>query len=192
MTQERLSLEYDADRHCVNFVFTSFAGTSTETVWLRDGLMLDDVCHALVVIPSVSEVNGDFLLPHFCDGRALCRVVSAMLDYFESSGKPRPELLAVRSAVRNYLAPKDEKALPDLFSCAFLDVMLRDAIIEEATCLDDVWSKQRDIVISIERHRTSLIDSLIGQPLTTAKPVARMASNLPSRDQANSQNMATG
>lgn len=98
---------------------------------------------------------------HSC--RYLAQVVSAMLDLFESPNEPGNELLQVQSAVAEYYDVQSAGIEPSLYDCAWMNVMLREAIVEEARCLEHIWSDTVAVVIPVSHYRDSLVKLLLAR-----------------------------
>ncbi|MGE0756682.1 MAG: hypothetical protein AB7O38_06665 [Pirellulaceae bacterium] len=105
-----------------------------------------DIREALLATSWVRPHTGTLQVAGEVWHQQLADVVRAMLGYFVTSGVPRDELLTVHEAVRARAAQRGHTAEVPLWTCAWLDVLVRDDLAGEARRVRDIWTVPHLIV----------------------------------------------
>ncbi|MEQ8789703.1 MAG: hypothetical protein RIC55_25640 [Pirellulaceae bacterium] len=167
MHAESLTLEYDQDDHLVWLVFSDHGAALERTsIWLRDGFGLGEVRDALLAVGwAVSKEQGELRLANGARRESIRDVVQEMLGYFDAPGVASRELIDIKSAVARCAASVD--SLPELswYAYAWLDVMVRNDIADEARGGRDIWTLGETVVDVVPhfRRRLKQLLSRLGQ-----------------------------
>ena len=187
MNGSRLTLELDEDDHVIWLITKSSGGIQhRDLVRLRESFSLDDVRSAVLATGWVSQDGEELRFTSAFDShrlfaRSLSDVVEDMFSYFNSPDDPTDELLAVQLAVAEYEGAGEPRLDIPPYAYAWLDIMLREDVADEARSTKDIWAKS-EVTIELDRNREHWIEELLSrysQPATRA--TSRMAGSLPTR-----------
>lgn len=160
---------------------------------LPAGFERKDLTAALLATGWVqgNEQGLQMATDHSC--RYLADVLAAMLDLFESPEQPRHELLEAEQAIGEYYDFQAAGVDLPWFALAWMHVMLREAIVEEARCTEDIWADTAAKVIPVSRYRDELVQLMIGRYAAASNEsvVGKLAASRSTR-RAGSSNAKSG
>lgn len=147
---------------------------------LPEGFTLEDVRDALTATGWVST-DGEVL--YLLQSKSCCdlsEITLELFSYFESSGEPRRRLREVAEAVTEYSVVQDAQLQLSWWAYAWLDLIVRDDLAEEARGVTSVWrdTLQLDAGRLAERRVREMVERYGREALA----VRRMASSVRSRD----------
>lgn len=185
MLGDALRLEYEDDQHIVWLMIASEATETKDPLRLRSGFSPVDVCEALSAAGFIEPRGADWILTTDSRCETMRDVAQQMLEYFDAPGVPRNELLEVQAAVSQYtMVPESGVEIP-LMACAWLDVIVRQDLADEARNADAIWNRPQ-VVIELESICDRRVEQLMQRLAQTLEP-KRMAASRRSRDAASSQ-----
>lgn len=120
------------------------------------GFRLADIVRAAMATGWVRDREGGFALDVTkARCQELATIVEEILDYFEGPGQPSARLLKIKSDVDELLDSDVDASAISLEAYAWLDVLLRRDIADEARTVEDLWNREIvEIGIDVIRQRT--------------------------------------
>jgi hypothetical protein len=159
MINDILSIEYDPE---IRMAFLKIGDVRPDRAAfsLPDGFGPDEV-RELLLATGLVRADGEFYrLVQFIRAEHLSEILSEMLAQFDSPGVPCEELLEVQAAVEDYQSGIGSSSDIPLIALAWLDVMVRQDIAEEARSSDEIWSKTK-FVVETKAHRDRRMKELL-------------------------------
>lgn len=189
MGGEQLQLQYDQDDHAVWLVVSRVGAgrPDQELLRLREGFGLEQVRQALLATGWVHQHDDDLWLKYGLDLAVVQDVAQRMLDYFETPAEPRSMLLEVQAAVEAYDAVQQDEVHIPLIAYAWLDIMVREDLADEARSAKRIWTDPA-LVIEIESHSRRRVDELCKR--YASRPPMRMAPSKRKRHPESGENFA--
>lgn len=194
MQGETLTLQFDeADRvvwllHCAGGLVRD-----RQSIWLRDAFDVRDVREAILATPWVScdEADEALLLLQGARCETVRDVVQQMLAYFDAPGAPSPKLVDVKSAVERFHGETGQNL--SWYGCAWLDVMVRDDIADEARSAEGIWTLGETVVDVLPHFHRRLEQLLSRSTKWTSEPSPiRMAGSASTRVARSERGAKTG
>jgi hypothetical protein len=158
---ERLVIE-SADDGWVRFHCPSaFAADRSGTLFqLPAGFTFDDILNAVQATGWVVVRNGELRIQDHVGCRRLVQLLEQMCSYFERSGNPSRKLLSIQQQVLSHFEDAEEigPRIP-FWAFAWLDLMLREDVAEEASSADCLWTTS-GFSLDVKRLRARQIQAL--------------------------------
>lgn len=193
----RLSLELDEDDHEVWLITESPNGKEhRDNVRLRESFNLDDVRGAVLATGWVSQDGDELRFTKAFDNRPFDRTLSDLVEdmfsYFNSPDDLTDELLEVQLAVTEYEGMGEPRLDIPPYAYAWLDIMLREDIADEARSSKNIWAKS-EVTIELDRSRAHWIEELLSRYSRPAsRAISRMAGSLPTTKPDATRDTKTG
>ena len=197
MNGYKLTLELDDDDSMVWLIAIATNGKQQkDVVRLRDGFGIGDVRAAALATGWVRQDGDELHFTNACNsgvfGGSLSNLIADMFSYFNAANDPTDELHEVQSAVAEYEGVKESRLDIPPYAYAWLDIMLREVIADQARGSKDIWAKSEG-AIELDRAREHWVAALLAryaQP--SAGTVSRMAGSRPTRNRDTSRGTQTG
>ena len=189
MIGDKLTLDYKPDEGIVWLIVTSTSGLQhKELILLRNGFGPEDIREAVIATGWVEPVGGELQLTSDISCESLRDVVEAMLGYFVEPGVPGIELREIMSAVSEFDSVHELRRAISLYAYAWLDVMVRDDLADEARSTHRIW-QHSEVVIDLARNCDRRVKELVARysKRTTLGPIGAMAPSMPTRKPAESR-----
>jgi hypothetical protein len=185
MHGETLTLQCDEDDRVV-WLLHCGGGLVRDrrSIWLRETFDVQDVRDAILATPWVSCDDADDALVLLPGARCetIRDVVQQMLGYFDAPGVPSPQLIDIKSAVQRFHGETAPEQNLSWYAYAWLDVMVRDDIADQARSAEGIWTLGETVVDVLPhfRRRIEQLFSWSSQPVTHMSAV-RMAGSVSTR-----------
>jgi hypothetical protein len=118
---------------------------------LRRGFSILDVRAAVLATGWVEEKSDELHLVTWISCLALGDFVQEMFSYFNRADEPREELLRVVEAVEALAPASAPLELIPIWAYAWLDLIVREDLADDARSIADVWPQQT-IKLTSEQH----------------------------------------
>jgi hypothetical protein len=169
MLQDKLTIDFDEEQGWVAFCLTSPYGDERKSSFTlrRDGFSIDDIREATLATGWVEQRDDALAVTGDVSGATLANFVSKMIAYFEAPGLPNKELLGIKDAVDEYYILQDAEppVVIPLFAYAWLDLIVREDLADDARSADNVWSG-KDLMIDVDKHCDYRVDELVRRYIT--------------------------
>ncbi len=191
MLDDKLTISYDAQFQLACLRLDSTPPQQCSLL-LREGFSLADLHTAIVATGWARVEDQHYRLD--CNVRVdfLVDVLGNMLNLFEAPQQPSLQLQVVRTALAEHQNSFcSDIAIPD-WALAWLDVIVREDIADEARCSAQIWS-QANLSVECLSHRERRIKELLirySQPAMGVQP--RLAPSTATRVAANAQRAKSG
>jgi hypothetical protein len=126
---------------------------------LRGEFAVQDVWEAALATGWVREQDEQYVVDDVSCAK-LRDVVAEMFGYFDGPGHPRGRLLRVKQAVSEYFIVQDTQPVIPLWAYAWLDVMVREEVADEARSAEDMW-RDSPLMIDVERYCQRRVEALV-------------------------------
>lgn len=163
MRDQLLQLDYDRgdpDWFVLRVIEPQSGREVSHVLLPSEGFQLNQLREALQATDWVAAAGDQLLLHSDRQLAALGQVVGAMFDYYVSPGQPSQRLLRVRDQVNAGQAVRDSGLQFPLFAYAWLDLMVRDDLADEARSAGDVWNCDH-VQIDVRRVRDRRVEQLV-------------------------------
>jgi hypothetical protein len=163
MLSHQLTISYNDDDGWVDFHKKSpYGNVDTFGFELPNGFTIACVYQAVLATGWVERRGEGYVAERSVRCTDLCRTVEEMFLYFDGPEEPSGRLLQIREAVGEYFVVQDADLDIPLWAYAWLDLIVRDDMADEARCADDVW-KNRELVINSESHCHRRVKELVAR-----------------------------
>lgn len=159
MINDIVTVELD-DRLRVVVLKVGDSTPDTGAFLMREGFEISDVRAALLASGLVRAEGESFRLAEFIGAERLADLVSSMLSRFDSPEVPGEALLEVHSMLQVFLSGSDSTVEIPLMATAWLDVIVREDLADEARSANEVWSKSK-LIIEPKFHRDRRMKELV-------------------------------
>jgi hypothetical protein len=179
MRSDKLWVSYDDDDGWVTLhKKTAFGDMRTSSFQLHEGFTVDHVREALLATGWVDQQGDGYVADSRVSCQDLCNTVEEMFPYFSGPGVPGEELVRIRDAVAEYYLAHDAAAVEiPLWAYAWLDLMVRDEIADEARRAEDIWSDSQ-LTVDVAKHCDRYVDEVVArysQPAPSSRGTGKMA-----------------
>lgn len=159
MLDDKLTITYDSQFQLASLHLDS-TPPQQSSLLLREGFSLATLHQALIATGWVQGEEEHYRLDCHVRVDFLADVLSNMLNLFVAPEQPSRELLVVQAAVAEHQSNLgSDIAIPDL-ALAWLDVIVREDIADEARCSEQIWS-QTNLSVECLSHRERRIKELL-------------------------------
>lgn len=190
MLDDKLMITYDGQFQLATLRLES-SPPQQSSLLLREGFSLANLHEALIATGWARVEERHYRLDCHVRVDFLADVLSNMLNLFDAPESPSRELLAVRTAVAEHQHELgSDIAIPDL-ALAWLDVIVREDIADEARCSEQIWS-QANLSIECLSHRQRRIKELLVRYSQSAGVEMRLAPSTATRSAADADRTKTG
>jgi hypothetical protein len=190
MMGDKLTVDANSEDGTVWFVITSSSGLQyKELLWLREGFGIDDVCQAVLATGWVRQLEGGELrLTSDIRCETLRDMVEAVFGYFIEPGVPGIQLREIQSAVSEYDSVFALRRVIPLYAFAWLDVILREDLADEARSANRIWVKS-NLALDLARLRDRRVAELVARysPQGSAGAIGPLAPSQPTRQPTESR-----
>jgi len=163
MRTDKLWVSYDDDDGWVTFHQKSFFGdVRTGSFQLDRGFTIDHVHEALLATGWVGQRGDGYVADSSVSCQDPCDTVKEMFHYFKAPGVPHEDLVRIQNAVNEYDLVQDAAVEIPLWAYAWLDLIARDKIADEARSVRDIWS-DRQLTIDLEEHCDRYVGELVAR-----------------------------
>lgn len=169
MLSDQLTIGYDDSDGWVTFDKKSpYGNVDTDCFQLRNRFTIDHVHQAVLATGWVERRSEGYAADSNVRCKDLRETVEEMFFYFDGPERPSSRLLQIKEAVGKYSIVQDANLDIPLWAYAWLDLMVRDDIADQARCVEDIWSN-RQLVVNLESHCDRHVRELV---VRYSQPVA--------------------
>ena len=153
---------------------------------------VEELQEVLLATPWIQGEEGRLYLKNDVWHEHLAEVVNEMLGYFHAPDEPYPKLLEVKAAVGEYHSIRESSIDFSLYTYAWLDVMVREDVADEARSKDDIW-RHDQMSVDCESICDRRVEELIAYySRSQMRIVGRMAGSISTHETEKSRNTETG
>lgn len=179
MLDDKLTITYDEQFQLATLRLESTPPQQCSLL-VREGFSLGNLHDALLATGWARIEEQHYRLDCHVRVDFLADVLSNMLNLFDAPEQPTGELLAVRAAVAEHQRELgSDIAIPDL-ALAWLDVIVREDIADEARSSEQIWS-QANLSVECLSHRQRRIKELLVRYSQPASVELRLAPSTATR-----------
>jgi hypothetical protein len=190
MLDDKLMITYDGQFQLATLRLESSPPQQCSLL-VREGFSLGNLHDALLATGWARIEEQQYRLDCHVRVDFLADVLSNMLNLFDAPEQPSRELLAVRAAVAEHQRDLgSDIAIPDL-ALAWLDVIVREDIADEARSSEQIWS-QANLSVECLSHRERRIKELLVRYSQSAGVEMRLAPSTATRSAAENARAKSG